>query len=182
MMARRESSTGRPPGADRGNVEGTGRLAAFSDGVFAIAITLLVLDLKVPEGSGLWRALARDWPAFGAYVTSFFVIGVMWVNHHAMLAQFVRADRTLFLNLLLAAIAFSVIWGYGVRGGRLLAAPMPADAERRAVVRFGAGTLVYIATVGLAFVSAPLTLGVQFLVALVLLLRSGSDAPGRGPA
>jgi uncharacterized membrane protein len=82
----------------------TKRLEAFSDGVFAIAITLLVLELQVPEGTdgGLWHALVHEWPQFAGYLTSFFVIGIMWVNHHSMFTQIVRADRTLlFLNLLL---------------------------------------------------------------------------------
>jgi uncharacterized membrane protein len=82
----------------------TNRLEAFSDGVFAIAITLLVLELHVPTEteSGLWHALVHEWPQFAAYLTSFFIIGIMWVNHHSMFRQIVRADRTLlFLNLLL---------------------------------------------------------------------------------
>jgi uncharacterized membrane protein len=81
----------------------TGRIEAFSDGVFAIAITLLVLELREPKtGHGVWRGLAHEWPQFAAYVTSFFIIGIMWVNHHSMFRSIVRADRTLmFLNLLL---------------------------------------------------------------------------------
>jgi uncharacterized membrane protein len=81
----------------------TGRLEAFSDGVFAIAITLLVLELKVPRNEhGLWRALVHEWPQFASYVTSFFIIGIMWVNHHSMFRAIVRSDRMLlFLNLLL---------------------------------------------------------------------------------
>lgn len=84
-------------------VPDTGRLEAFSDGVFAIAITLLVLDLHVPESShGLWRALWSEWPQFAAYLTSFFIIGIMWVNHHSMFRAIVRADRRLlFYNLVL---------------------------------------------------------------------------------
>ena len=83
--------------------EETARLEAFSDGVFAIAITLLVLELRPPEGGeSLWRGLLDEWPQFAAYLTSFFIIGIMWVNHHSMFRQIVRADRTLlFLNLLL---------------------------------------------------------------------------------
>lgn len=186
----------------------TSRIEAFSDGVFAIAITLLVLELKVPEEIAegtLWAHLRADWPQFGAYLTSFAIIGVMWVNHHSMFNQIVRADRGLmFLNLLLllwtallpfptalvsrflldsgpdahvaaavysanltlAAIAFSLIWGYVVRRGRLLARPMAPAAERASILRFSVGTFVYAATIGLSFVSAPLTLAVQFLIAL----------------
>jgi uncharacterized membrane protein len=88
-------------------VSETGRVEAFSDGVFAIAITLLVLDLRVPargvlEGHSLARALAEEWPSFAAYLVSFTVIGIIWVNHHAMFLLIRQVDRpTLFANLLL---------------------------------------------------------------------------------
>jgi len=87
-------------------VSDTGRIEAFSDGVLAIAVTLLVLDLHVPiEGSfdgSLAAALAHEWPAYAAYVTSFLVIGIIWVNHHGVFQLIGRVDRmTLFLNLLL---------------------------------------------------------------------------------
>ena len=81
------------------------RLEAFSDGVFAVAITLLALDLTVagPEGQGsLAEQLYRKWPAFLAYLISFFMIGIIWVNHHALVRQITKVDRTLlFLNLVL---------------------------------------------------------------------------------
>jgi len=81
------------------------RLEAFSDGVFAVAITLLALDLAVagPEGHGsLAKQLHDKWPAFLAYLISFFMIGIIWVNHHALVRQITKADRTLlFLNLVL---------------------------------------------------------------------------------
>jgi uncharacterized membrane protein len=82
----------------------TGRIEAFSDGVFAIAITLLVIELKLPdtEKGSVWHGLVHDWPQFAAYLTSFFIIGIMWVNHHSMFRSIVRADRVLlFYNLLL---------------------------------------------------------------------------------
>jgi uncharacterized membrane protein len=81
-----------------------GRLEAFSDGVFAVAITLLVIDLAVPEpGHGLLgRQLASHWPSFAAYGVSFLTIGIIWVNHHALCQNFAVVDRvTLFFNLLL---------------------------------------------------------------------------------
>jgi uncharacterized membrane protein len=80
-----------------------GRIEAFSDGVFAIAITLLVLELRPPATEqGLWHGLVHEWPQFAAYLTSFFIIGIMWVNHHSMFRAIVRVDRALlFLNLLL---------------------------------------------------------------------------------
>jgi uncharacterized membrane protein len=89
----------------------TGRIEAFSDGVFAIAITLLVLELKVPhlpaggaEGS-LGRALAAQWPSYVALVTSFFTILVMWANHHRIFDLVRRADAPfLYANGLLLLV------------------------------------------------------------------------------
>jgi uncharacterized membrane protein len=81
------------------------RLEAFSDGVFAVAITLLALDLTVagPEGDGsLTHQLHDKWPAFLAYLISFFMIGIVWVNHHALVRSIIKVNRTLlFLNLVL---------------------------------------------------------------------------------
>jgi uncharacterized membrane protein len=81
-----------------------GRLEAFSDGVFAVAITLLALNLAVagPGHGPLAHQLADRWPAFVAYLISFFTIGIIWVNHHALLSNVVVVSRRLlFLNLLL---------------------------------------------------------------------------------
>jgi uncharacterized membrane protein len=87
----------------------TGRLEAFSDGVFAIAITLLVLEITVPEhGRTLSSALLHQWPSYFAYAVSFLNIGIMWVNHHQVF-RFVRTvdRRLLFVNLgLLMCVAF----------------------------------------------------------------------------
>jgi uncharacterized membrane protein len=80
------------------------RLEAFSDGVFAVAITLLVLNLTVagPGHGKLVHQLGSHWPSFAAYVISFFVIGIIWVNHHALVRTIVVVDRRLlFLNLVL---------------------------------------------------------------------------------
>ena len=85
----------------------TGRVEAFSDGVFAIAITLLVLELKVPHvgdgGNGrLAAALLAQWPSYLAFVTSFATILIMWVSHHHMFTFVRRADaRFLYANGLL---------------------------------------------------------------------------------
>src|SRR4029077_14325440 len=89
----------------------TGRIEAFSDGVFAIAIPLLVLELKVPhladggaEGS-LRRALAAQWPSYVALVTSFFTILVMWANHHKIFDLVRRIDAPfLYANGLLLLV------------------------------------------------------------------------------
>jgi TMEM175 potassium channel family protein len=87
----------------------TARLETFADGVFAIAATLLIIDVNVDaHGDALGGALTHSWPQYAAYAVSFLTIGVMWVNHHACLDQIARADRRfLFANLgLLACIAF----------------------------------------------------------------------------
>jgi uncharacterized membrane protein len=82
-----------------------GRLEAFSDGVFAIAITLLVLDIHVPDPSttaDLAQQLGSQWPSYVAYGVSFLTIGIIWINHHYCMQTIARCDRTfLFLNLLL---------------------------------------------------------------------------------
>ncbi len=80
----------------------SGRAEAFSDGVFAIAITLLVLSLRLPGHGSLTSQLLAAWPQYFAYVVSFLTIGIMWMNHHTMLAHVERVDRPLLvLNLLL---------------------------------------------------------------------------------
>src|SRR4051812_29402782 len=87
----------------------TDRVEAFSDGVFAFAITVLVLALGGPEiGTPLGPALLRLWPEYIAYALSFIVIGATWINHHAMFRHIVRADPyVLILNLLqLLFVAF----------------------------------------------------------------------------
>lgn len=88
----------------------TGRVEAFSDGVFAIAITLLILAVGIehaPEGD-LSEELLDLWPAYLAYAFSFLTIGIMWINHHSLFRHFARADRVLLLLniLLLMMIAF----------------------------------------------------------------------------
>lgn len=77
------------------------RLEAFSDGVLAIAATLLVLELRVPDaGTDLGSALLAQWPSYAAYVVSFGTIGIIWVNHHNLFAHVRQVDRMLlFLNL-----------------------------------------------------------------------------------
>ena len=102
------------------------RLEAFSDGVIAVAITLLVLDISIPgPGHGsLLTQLGDRWPEFAAYVVSFFTIGIIWVNHHARVSMIAVVDRTLlFLNLLLLIFvvlipfATSTVAAYLTSGG-----------------------------------------------------------------
>jgi uncharacterized membrane protein len=82
----------------------TGRVEAFSDGVFAIAITLLILEIKIPKPSdgALGNQLLRQWPSYFAFLISFAFIGVMWINHHRLFTHIKRCNNTLMiLNLLL---------------------------------------------------------------------------------
>lgn len=85
----------------------TSRLEAFADGVFAIAATLLVIEIQLP-GEDVGEGLLDLWPAYFAYALSFLSIGIMWVNHHVVLSFTREADRAfLFINIgLLMAIAF----------------------------------------------------------------------------
>lgn len=119
---------------------GTGRLETFSDGVFAIAATLLVLELSVGSGPDLGHDLVHIWPAYLAYVTSFLTIGIIWMNHHHTVSFIGRIDRTfLFVNnLLLLTVAF-LPFPTGLVGDNLRGA-----GEQAAALAY-AGTLVVMA-------------------------------------
>ena len=86
----------------------TERLETFSAGVFAIAVTLLVLELGVSSGDDLGHALLHIWPQYLAYITSFVTIGIIWMNHHHTVSLIAHTDRTMLFinNLLLLTIAF----------------------------------------------------------------------------
>ena len=168
-----------------------------------------MLDLRVPPhsqvGPGqLAGRLLAAWPNYASYVVSFLVIGIIWVNHHAMFHHVDRADRPLlFLNLLLLlfvaaipfptgllaeyvleggrnshvaaaaysltmfgmAISFGALWLWVTRRDGLLGARIDRATARATVARFTAGNLAYLALIGLAFVSAPLTLAGHFALA-----------------
>lgn len=147
------------------------RLESFSDGVFAIAITLLILTIAQPTD---YRDLVHDLvdrlPSFAAYVVSFSVIGIMWFNHHSIFAHFERVDRGLvYLNLLLLlTIAFI---------------PYPTQAFGEAL-RQGHG-----AGVAAVFYSATMAINAYVWSALWLyasrgrrLLRASFPESQRGPA
>jgi TMEM175 potassium channel family protein len=88
------------------------RLEAFSDGVFAIAITLLVLEIKVPSvhgGHSLAHGLLELWPSYAGFTVSFITIGIIWVNHHAVFASVDSVDRTLLFKNLLLLLTVSFI-------------------------------------------------------------------------
>ena len=87
---------------------GTTRFETFSDGVFAIAATLLVLEFTVTSGHNLGQQLLDLWPSYLAYVTSFITIGIIWMNHHHTVTMIGRTDRTMLFinNVLLLTVAF----------------------------------------------------------------------------
>jgi uncharacterized membrane protein len=97
------------------------RLETFSDGVFAIAITLLVLTIAQPSSyRDLSRQLWERWPSLAAYVVSFMVIGIMWLNHHSIFSYLGQVDRPLvYLNMLLLLTVVFVPYPTGVLGEAL---------------------------------------------------------------
>lgn len=201
-MTEQLSGSGRP-----GQLS-TSRLEAFSDGVFAIAITLLVLDLAVPArdrlaGRSLAAALGAEWPSYFAYLVSFAVIGIIWVNHHGMCGLIRQADRlVLFANLFLLltvsiipfptrllaeyltargdshvaaaiysasmlamSIAFTLLFLAISHDARLLHVPLDRARVRSTLRSFSLGGVFYLATIGLSFLSAVLTLVVHAALA-----------------
>lgn len=126
-----------------GNRWDTTRTEAFSDGVFAIAITLLVLDLDIPasEFDDLWAAIFHEWPAYLAYATSFLTIGGIWLAHHGIFRRLQYVDgRVMKVNLLLLmAVSFLPF------PTRLAAEAVEfTDAERDAVIFYGARVLAVL--------------------------------------
>ena len=112
------------------------RLEAFADGVFAIAATLLILnvDAQIPgDASDLGASILHIWPSYLAYAVSFVTIGIMWVNHHTVMAQIDRTDRRfLFANIgLLMCIAFVPF------PTRLVAEHIRGDGARNAALVYG---------------------------------------------
>jgi uncharacterized membrane protein len=121
----------------------TNRLETFSDGVIAIAITLLILEIDVPEDTHgeLWSALLRQWPSYLAYLISFAVIGIIWVNHHGILALVARVDRPLlYLNLLLLLAVAGIPFPTALVAEHLQSPGI--DSEVAAAVYGGWATLV----------------------------------------
>ena len=122
-----------------------GRAEAFSDGVLAVAITLLALDLHVEatDHGTLVHQLGQAWPSFVAYVVSFFVIGVIWVNHHALFTLIARVDRVLlFENLVLLMFVVTVPFTTSTLADFI---PEGGSNARWAVLLYG------ISNIGMAF-------------------------------
>lgn len=121
----------------------TARVEAFSDGVFAIAITLLILEIKIPAPgtTSLSTQLLRQWPSYVSFVISFAFVGIMWINHHRLFTHIRKCDdMLLILNLLLLLGVTAVPFPTAV-----LAAHLGQAEERTAVLLYN-GTYVFIAT------------------------------------
>lgn len=196
------------------DVKETGRVEAFSDGVIAIAITLLVLEIRVPhleEGQRLADGLWDIWPAYLAYIISFFTIGIMWINHHRLFRLIKRVDDVfLGLNTLLlmmitfvnfptslladhldnpderrtaalvysgtfvvTAIAFNGLWRYASHHNRLIDRKTDLTQVNAITQQYNYGPLMYLAAFLAAFISVPLSLAINFGLALFFAL------PGR---
>ena len=196
----------------------TTRLAAFSDGVLAIAATLLILDVRA-SGKPLGHDLLQIWPSYVAYATSFTTIGIIWVNHHTVIDQLAHVDRRfLFINLFFLmvvafipfptqlvaqhirhggtdardaalaygftctfmALSFGLLWGYAVRGARLLR----RDADPRVVAgitrSFRPGIPLYLGSTLIAFASPAVSVSLYVALAAFYVLESSVFARGRG--
>jgi TMEM175 potassium channel family protein len=161
------------------------RAEAFSDGIFAIAATLLVLDIGVPRPDPtLLDGFLHEWPAYAAYATSFLTIGIIWVNHHAVLERLERVDRGfLFLNviflLFVALIPFptKVLAEYLQAGGA--SAHIAAAAYGVAMILMGIAFSVlnyYAMARGLIAAKQRLTFGQQVRFSIGLLMYAVGTA------
>jgi uncharacterized membrane protein len=173
------------------------RLEAFSDGVMAVAITIMVLDMKVPAGADL-RALAADAPVFAAYALSYANVGIFWNNHHHMLRVSRHIDgqvlwANLFLLFWITLVPFEVRWindthiaplptatyglvlimsalGYLLLERALIAVNGPNSELATAVgarVKEYISLVLYIAAVGLAFFRPWIAIAIYFGVAVM---------------
>lgn len=129
--------------AERGQVLwSTNRVEAFSDGVLAIAITLLVLEIKIEpsEYDHLGHALAHEWPAYLAYATSFLTVGSVWIAHHSLFSRLRYIDPVLLrINMMLLLAAAFLPFPTGVLAQAL---HHSAQAERVAIALYGATALL----------------------------------------
>lgn len=194
----------------------TARIEAFSDGVFAIAITLLILEIKIPLAgpTPLGTALLRQWPSYVSFVISFAFIGIMWVNHHRLFNHIKRADNLLMLfNLLLLfgvtavpfptavlaahlgrpdqktaailfngaylviALFFNVLWRYAAHNGRLLGSDANLTEVDRITRQYAFGPLMYLVCLVLVWISVPVSLAANGLLACFFALPPDVGKP-----
>lgn len=199
----------------------TGRVEAFSDGVFAVAITLLALNIKIPglnlppdqlpNDKDLWGMLVYEWPMFIAYGISFATIGVMWLNHHRIFVHVRRNDTVLILlNALLLLIVvfipvptallaeyiirpdlhtaaliysgiffimaccFNFLWRYATHNNRLMAKDVNPEAVAAISQQYLFGPVLYLGAFGVAWISAPASIALNFIFALFFALPGPS--------
>ena len=126
-------------------------MEAFSDAVFAIAITLLVLEIRLEPGAyqHLGRALLDEWPSYLAYVTSFLTVGAVWLAHHSLFARLRFVDaRLMRINILLLMAAAFLPFPTTVLASAI---DVSRSAERTAVVLYGATAAVIDLLLALAW-------------------------------
>ncbi len=193
------------------DVKETGRVESFSDGVFSVAITLLILNIVSPThlltDSDLLRYLGSQWPAYLAYITSFATIGVMWINHHRLFTHIKLIDVNLMgLNLLLMliivaipfptglmaqyllrtdqhvaailyngmnvvlALCFNLLWRYATHENRLLGNKIDTKEVQAIHDQYRFGPLFYLVTMLIAFISAPVSIALDLLLAIFFAL------------
>jgi uncharacterized membrane protein len=115
----------------------TGRLETFADGVFAIAATLLIISVDggvgSPRGALLRHELLAAWPSYVAYGVSFLTIGIIWANHHTVMNQIGRVDRT----FLMLTVGFLLVVAFIPFPTRLVAEYLGKDGARAATVTYG---------------------------------------------
>jgi uncharacterized membrane protein len=176
---------------------GTTRLEAFTDGVLAIIITIMVLELKVPHGTGL-EVLRPLWPVLASYVLSFVYIGIYWNNHHHLLHACRRVSGSMLwanLHLLfwLSLVPFTTGWmgenhfataptaaygvtllmagvAYWILEHRIIAAEGEGSLVKRAIGRDWKGNLsplLYLLGIGTAFVSPLIAMAIYTAVAIM---------------
>src|SRR5215467_8138425 len=179
---------------------GKGRLEAFTDGVIAIIITIMVLEMKVPHGID-FAALSESAPVFSAYVLSFINVGIFWNNHHHMMHATAHIDgrvmwANLFLLFWLSLIPFVIRWideaglvalpvaaygavlfmsavGYALLKRAIMARDGPASALALAIGRDFKVQLsgaIYAVAIPFAFVQPWISIGLYVVVALMWLV------------
>lgn len=115
----------------------TSRLETFADGVFAIAATLLIISVDThvgsPAGADLRHDLLAAWPSYVAYIVSFITIGIIWANHHTVMNQIDRTDRT----FILLTVGFLMVVAFIPFPTRLVAEYLREDGARAATVAYG---------------------------------------------
>lgn len=178
----------------------TGRLEAFSDGVLAIIITIMVLELKVPHGTGIGSILTL-WPVFLSYLLSFVYVGIYWNNHHHLLhaTQYVNGSilwANLHLLFWLSLIPFATGWmgenqfasatmalygsvllmaavSYTILQQTIIRSQGQSSMLRKAIGRDGKGYLslaLYVVSAPLAYVHPAIAGGIFTLVAVIWLV------------